>query len=281
MDTKEFKVCASSSTKAFNNPDQKSVSLTGLADMKDLNQKEVGILKPLLNALCKSIDLDLHIDYNTIIPKELSNAVLLFVVYDEFCKKHNVENRFFDFPLKRVGDDYMINSLCIISEWFLDKKQTNIIQSIYPFEDCINKTVRHFIDEDTILYYVLTEGDISYVGIDFLRKTDLLHRRRDPKEPRSIDEKDKHKIKTYLIKDKMTGYYKIGRSVDPERRLSDLSIANPSISLHMVIFDDVELTLHKKYSSFRRIGEWFRLSEKEIEEIKTDYKHLIKMKSHE
>lgn len=70
---------------------------------------------------------------------------------------------------------------------------------------------------------------------------------------------------TYLIHS--NGIYKIGKSKDPKRRLQSLKTANPHVKL--VAYGDgvKEKVLHNKYDNKRINGEWFRLNNKDVENI--------------
>lgn len=76
--------------------------------------------------------------------------------------------------------------------------------------------------------------------------------------------------KTYLMIDG-NGYYKIGKSFSPIIRESTLQSENPTIELLYICDIDIENMLHKKYSEFRKRGEWFELSKKQILDIVTAY----------
>lgn len=78
--------------------------------------------------------------------------------------------------------------------------------------------------------------------------------------------------KTYLMYDKHTGFYKIGKSYDPKFREKTLMSVKPTIELIWSCRQDIERYLHSKYADKRVRGEWFQLSEKEIEEIKSSSK---------
>jgi hypothetical protein len=75
--------------------------------------------------------------------------------------------------------------------------------------------------------------------------------------------------KTYLTQDTFRGYYKIGKSKDPKIREGTLQAEVPTIKLLHVIQDDIELYLHKKFDSKRVRGEWFELSETDVNYIKS------------
>jgi hypothetical protein len=75
----------------------------------------------------------------------------------------------------------------------------------------------------------------------------------------------------YLMKDEINGYHKIGRSKTPHKREKTLQSEKPSITL---VYSckaniDEESLLHKKYNEYRIRGEWFNLSEQQLEEIKS------------
>lgn len=74
----------------------------------------------------------------------------------------------------------------------------------------------------------------------------------------------------YIMIDKNTGYYKIGRSVRPGYRERTLQSEKPTI---VMIYNQVarvrdEAILHKMFSEKRVRGEWFDLSGSDIEKIK-------------
>lgn len=76
---------------------------------------------------------------------------------------------------------------------------------------------------------------------------------------------------TYLIHDKVTGLYKIGRSKDPSARLKTLSKMQssfvPSLTLVCEIDGDVEQFLHSQFIGKRHHGEWYLLDDKDVKFI--------------
>jgi len=82
---------------------------------------------------------------------------------------------------------------------------------------------------------------------------------------------DKRRCKTYLMKDPKTGLIKIGHSIRPKRRRVQLNCSVPGITILKVCDKDIEAKLHKAYSKKRVKGEWFRLTEEDIQEIITSY----------
>src|SRR5207253_1556548 len=97
---------------------------------------------------------------------------------------------------------------------------------------------------------------------------------RESKEPKP----NKAKTKTsagyvYLVKSPV-GYFKIGRSKNPDDRVKTFGVKLPFDVeiLHTIKCDDyhtAESFLHKKYADKRSGGEWFDLTPEDVEEIKS------------
>ena len=69
----------------------------------------------------------------------------------------------------------------------------------------------------------------------------------------------------YLIQSLEDGYYKIGVSKHPTRRLSALQTGNPSKlklieSYQSEYANKIERTLQRRYSYLKKEGEWFNMS---------------------
>jgi hypothetical protein len=76
----------------------------------------------------------------------------------------------------------------------------------------------------------------------------------------------------YLIKSS-EGYYKIGKSKKPEDRMRLFGIklpfrVDPVHLIHCQDMHAVETELHERYAHARADGEWFTLTDEEVEEIK-------------
>jgi hypothetical protein len=78
---------------------------------------------------------------------------------------------------------------------------------------------------------------------------------------------NKARYKTYLMKDTKSGYYKIGKSINPIYRERTLQYEKPSIKLVKVWDNDIEKKLHKEYAYQRLRGEWFKLSLIQVKHI--------------
>lgn len=79
----------------------------------------------------------------------------------------------------------------------------------------------------------------------------------------------------YLMLDSTNGYYKIGMSNNPEYREKTLLGEKPTISLlayrkypSRIIASSIENALHNAFSSKRVRGEWFRLDDYDVWQIK-------------
>ena len=69
----------------------------------------------------------------------------------------------------------------------------------------------------------------------------------------------------YLFQSLENGYYKIGISKHPQKRILELQTGNSSPIKLIYTFQSeyankIECTLHRRYSHFRKNSEWFDLS---------------------
>jgi len=77
--------------------------------------------------------------------------------------------------------------------------------------------------------------------------------------------------KTYLIKNRRNGFYKIGKSNNPLKREKTLQSEEPDIVMTKTWDEDIESKLHKDYKDYRVRGEWFELSKVQVKYICTKY----------
>jgi hypothetical protein len=73
---------------------------------------------------------------------------------------------------------------------------------------------------------------------------------------------------TYIIKDKSSGLYKIGKTVNFKRRFQTLSTSNINLQQILIIFGDEEKYLHQIYSNKHIKLEWYNLNQRDIDDIK-------------
>ena len=80
--------------------------------------------------------------------------------------------------------------------------------------------------------------------------------------------------KVYLMFDKNTGYYKIGRSKNPKHREMTLQSEKPTIEMlfYFEAKNKDEKELHNLFSEKRIRGEWFDLSGTDINTIQNYFK---------
>jgi hypothetical protein len=69
----------------------------------------------------------------------------------------------------------------------------------------------------------------------------------------------------YLIQSQEEGYYKIGISKNPQKRIKQLQTGNSSplklIETYKTEYaEKIEGTLHRRYSHYHKTGEWFDMS---------------------
>jgi hypothetical protein len=107
----------------------------------------------------------------------------------------------------------------------------------------------------------------------FAANQELLEQARFEKARRKIEKKAPRPRKPtfiYLVLDERTGCIKIGQSKNPSARERTLQSENLQ---NTMIFSspgdaELELELHKEYEKFRVRGEWFKLTEDQVENIK-------------
>lgn len=77
--------------------------------------------------------------------------------------------------------------------------------------------------------------------------------------------------KTYVMKDSLTGLYKIGKSINPKFREKTLQSEKPSIKMIKVFDSNIEKQLHKLFDNSRVRGEWFSLNKIQLKFICTQF----------
>lgn len=75
---------------------------------------------------------------------------------------------------------------------------------------------------------------------------------------------------TYLAYDALSRLHKIGRSCNVGLRIRELNNEfKTNLQIVLIIDRDVERMLHRKYSTHKVFGEWFFLSDRILNEIKS------------
>jgi hypothetical protein len=86
------------------------------------------------------------------------------------------------------------------------------------------------------------------------------------------------KYKTYILRGKATRLIKIGKSMNPEKRVADLQCASPDkLILLLVIDKDYERSFHRACDPWRAHGEWFRPYAIQI--LKNHFKNISGLES--
>lgn len=82
----------------------------------------------------------------------------------------------------------------------------------------------------------------------------------------------------YIMYNRRNGYFKIGKSVDPEYREKTLQAEEPDIILidKWEAASHIETTLHGKFKEKRKRGEWFALTDDDITIIRQIMEQLPK-----
>jgi hypothetical protein len=86
-----------------------------------------------------------------------------------------------------------------------------------------------------------------------------------------IQSKKIKEIKTYIMKDDLSGLYKIGKSINPKYRERTLQSEKPSIRIVKIFNSNIEKKLHGIYDEYRVRGEWFKLTEIQLKYICTHF----------
>jgi hypothetical protein len=169
------------------------------------------------------------------------------------------------------------DDLLIIQNW-LRKWHAGIYGALDLEEllDCMNsdyknyKTVQEYIAPDILT--AIKDNPYAKMVCRILAEHVL-----SGKNPYPKPEPEKRKSKptngyVYLIKAD-NGLYKIGKSKNLHARINEFGVKLPVKTelIHSIAnsdFSTLELELHERFSDKREHGEWFRLSESDIEEIK-------------
>lgn len=83
----------------------------------------------------------------------------------------------------------------------------------------------------------------------------------------------------FIIEEPYAGYVKIGRTKNPQQRLTNLQTGNPRKLLifreipcnNLAAAQVIENELHAQYKKFRAHREWFKLSKTEISKIHSEF----------
>lgn len=161
-------------------------------------------------------------------------------------KKRKNGSYIFLFKHNGVTNVYNIYEMLSIAYNFIDNR-----------DDChkVIKFLDRFAIDNSFYWYLRDSVMIANHAIEALNKNSNIFLRQ----------------KTYLIKDNRTGATKIGKSNNPYKREKTLQSEVLSLELLYICDDNIESLLHKKYKDKRIRGEWFNLTDKDIEYIVNKY----------
>lgn len=91
----------------------------------------------------------------------------------------------------------------------------------------------------------------------------------------AIDDDPDCFVFTYLAIDELSKDIKIGKTFDVRKRESVLRCANPRLSIIAYVKGDIERCLHERFSDKRSIGEWFSLSDNDIDSVIDEYDFIL------
>lgn len=159
-----------------------------------------------------------------------------------------------------MGIEYLLQEA--LKDFKKSELDINII-STRSFDKSKSSIVLHFeCDKET---------SISYL-IDFFDKMIRENQNHFTNKIVQVDKGKKYldKLKfTYLMYDEISGFYKIGRSINPKFRENTLSSQTPKIKLVYKCCESIvtERYLHKLFSHKNIRGEWYKLELNEIDHI--------------
>lgn len=131
--------------------------------------------------------------------------------------------------------------------------------------DAIN-SVKRFYEEEVKNEIKIKSNEIQNLKEKLLEASEL-------NKPKNIisyytsSQREYKKQKCYIMIDASTNYVKIGKSQNPGHRERTLQAEKPTIKMIHVFEDDIEKELHSKFNDRRLRGEWFDLSENEVNEL--------------
>lgn len=178
---------------------------------------------------------------------------VLYKKYNEYRHRNNMENGLFSY--KFIGAIPMI-------------EMVDAHGSALPFLLLFGKDIYHIGPYGTITFDLMYDwkNGCVFASADLLDILDYSKAGEFFKTSGSTASESKRQL-TYLMADRSTGMYKIGRSIEPYFREKTLQSQNPVIELICTCQVDIEKHLHEYYADQRVRGEWFNLSDEQVNEV--------------
>lgn len=204
--------------------------------------------------IIKLYRIDINNSYNKDLKQNILNNRILFHLYgygfnNILCYSISFDD-FFKLDFKNLSQ-YFINNFQNITKINLEKISKDKLK--YKLNEFVTN---YYLDkyQKTKEYYIELE------------KIETYNKKIDNKYFKNIT-----KTKTYLMKNKLNGLYKIGKSINPKYRERTLQSQEPEIEMVKVWEEDIENVLHTKYKKHRKRGEWFKLNKVQVKHICTKY----------
>lgn len=172
----------------------------------------------------------------------------------ELCKTHKM-NIYRMLEKEECNPTY--NTICTVT-----KNLGMTLSELFSDDiDNENKKVNGFIEYNSELYRINTFSDLVRVYEIISEKIFKYN----------VEKKDNSGYCYIMSDDNYPNLYKIGKSKNPTKREETLLHSAPSIRLYKVVKTDnmhkLEKDLHKLFSNKRVRGEWFELSDSEINNL--------------
>lgn len=248
-----------------------------------------------------ALDLErIQSDYKTLFPKHIKDIENYgeWVNWKEWQKSINNERKPYIVDFKISLTHSKVNIYC---ELYYDARES-VIETMIPRTSRIRtgysdwttqvdyrmgtittRCMDYYKDE-----FILSNDSLTrlFSLVEFLLRSGSLVRSSEYQKIRSIAYKILKKSKSkvvikkqakskeavcYMMKDTLSGLYKIGMSVNPKHRERTLQSEKPSIKMVKVFDKNIEKELHDKYKAQRVRGEWFELNKVQVRYICTHH----------
>ena len=170
------------------------------------------------------------------------------------------------FPMIEISEDGIYAAYLGVSSiiFYLNESEIQAVKKVFTENE---RLVQNYYDVFVGTEWGPTPKSV-YENVLLLDLTDT--------EKEIVQEKLKQFTYIYLIKDRRTGLTKIGRSNEPQTRLKtlirqDTLLPEPNDFYFVFCWGDYaykEKILHRQFEKQRIRGEWFDLSDEDIEEIR-------------
>lgn len=246
----------------------------------DLNKSHRSYLNNVVTGICKDC-------FETVVWDDTKEDLEFFHVYVTSTKKEKLEG----WILRQNLNLKCRNELTNYFVSFLHQ-QYNFDEPAEVFNTYQHQTRTLF---EGLNYFTVTNEDFEHVkgkrfdmmlpagykGIVFVPFAKTTKTKQDTtivKQTKQKSKEDSQDNFVYIMHNRRNGYFKIGKSVDPEYREKTLQAEEPDIILidKWEAASHIETTLHGKFRDKRKRGEWFALTDDDISTIRQFMEQLPK-----